>query len=396
MLSLDEALDRVLGAAVPLGAESYDVAEAYNRVLAEDVVSPSDLPSFDYSAMDGYAVASADLAGAPPYELPIFSESRAGHPAPLLERGSACRIFTGAPLPEGADAVILQEDAQRFARLVTFHTSPKPGDHVRHRGEDLQRGSLALARGTRLGAFEIGLLAALDRNVVFVARRPRVSIISTGDELRAPGQPGGSGTIPESNGPAIAALARAAGAVVVSQGHVLDQREALGQALWAAAQASDVVVTIGGASVGDHDLVRPALTEAGASVDFWKVRIKPGKPFLLGALGGARVLGLPGNPVSAQLTFVLFGMTLLRALQGDNRPRPLRVPVELGGPLSQKPGRLGLYRARLEGSVAIPHVQQASGSTVSLAHADVVVLVPEDSPGLPAGAFAEAIVLPRP
>jgi len=396
MLSLDEALDRVLGVAVPLPAESCAVADAYNHVLAEDVHSPFDLPSFDHSAMDGYAVASTDFAGAPPFELAVRGESRAGYPAPVLERGSACRIFTGAPLPDGADAVVLQENVERSGERVTFSSRPKPHDHVRRRGEDMQQGACALGKGARLGAYELGLLAALDRDQVKVTRRPRVAIICTGDELRSPGEPGAPGTIPESNGPAIAALARAAGATVPSRERVGDEREALARALGAAAANSDVVVTVGGASVGDHDLLRVALADAGASVDFWKVRIKPGKPFLLGALGGARVLGLPGNPVSAQLTFVLFGVTLLRALQGDVDARPRRIKVELGAALQQKPGRLGLYRARLEGNVAWPQSQQASGSTVSLAHADVAVIVPEDSEGLAAGASAEAIVLPRP
>jgi molybdopterin molybdotransferase len=290
----------------------------------------------------------------------------------------------------------MQEDADRSASDVTFARAPAPGDHVRRRGEDLRKGAPALSRGTRLSAFELSLASALDRTELSVARRPSLGIICTGDELRAAGEPPKPGSVPESNGIAIAALARGAGAQVQPLLRNSDDVATLSENIRRLAQSLDVLVTIGGASVGDHDLALQALTAAGAVLDFWKVKIKPGKPFLLGRLGRTTILGLPGNPVSAQLTFVLFGLPLLRALQGDRAPAPERGRATLAAPLTQKPGRLGLYRARLEGDQVFPHENQASGSTASLAQADVVVLVPEDSAGYAAGSSVEIIRLPRP
>ncbi len=396
MLSLDEALARVFAAAVPLPAERVRIDDAYGRVLAENAHASQDLPRFDYSAMDGYAVSSGDCTGSGPYRLPLGGESRAGHALPELSRGSACRIFTGAPLPAGADSVVIQEDVERDGDWVSFATPPKAGQHIRRRGEDLRAGALALPAGSRVGAFEQSLLSALDRTEVEVSRKPTLALLSTGDELRAPGAPTAANTIPESNAIAVAALARAAGAEVAAPRHSPDDPVALTSAIEQMALAANVLVTIGGASVGDHDYLRQALSAAGASVDFWKVRIKPGKPLLLGKLGQTIVLGLPGNPVSAQLTFVLFGMPLLLALQGDRRPGPERGRARLGAPVSQKPGRLGLYRARLEGDQAFPLDNQASGSTASLAQADCVVLVPAESSGFPAAADVDIIRLPRP
>ncbi len=396
MLSLPEALARIFAAAVRLPAHRVSLDEAYGRVLAENIMAGEDLPRFDYSAMDGYAVRCADFTDGGPFCFPVSAESRAGHPVRALSPGTACRIFTGAALPAGADAVILQEDVEREGESVSFGTVPQVGDHVRRRGEDLRSGAVALLEGTRLGAFELGFAAALDRNELAVARRPTVAVLSTGDELRPSGTPATPNSIPESNSVAIAALARTACAVVAPPRHSGDDLATLTAHLRDLAATSDVLVTLGGASVGDHDYLRQALAAAGAEVDFWKVRIKPGKPFLLGRLGQTTVLGLPGNPVSAQLTFVLFGLPLLRAMQGDRRPGPEQGRARLARPVAQKPGRLGLYRARLQGDEAVVLDNQASGSAVSLAQADVVVLVPAESNGLAAGSTVDIIHLPRP
>ena len=393
MLDFDSARRRMLEQVTPLGTELVPVADADGRVLAADLVSELDLPGFDYSAMDGYAVQATDFSGAGPWTRSVTIEQRTGH-APLdLEAGTAARIFTGAPLPRGADTIVMQEDTTREGDHVTFRAAPKRGSHVRKRGEDLARGAVALARGSRLNPFRVGLLAALDQSHAGVVRRPRVALLCTGDELRDPGSAARPGSIPDSNGPSLAALARRAGAEIVGITRIGDDLAQTREALQAALAKSDVLLTVGGVSVGDHDVVKAALEAEGVALDFWKVKIKPGKPLAFGRHAGGFVLGLPGNPVSAQLTLSLFGVPLLRALQGDAQPVPATIRVQLASAIRQKPGRLGFYRARLEGSVAHVHDNQASGAPTSMALADALVLIPEDSEGLPAGADAQALRL---
>jgi molybdopterin molybdotransferase len=393
MLDFDGARQRMLEQVTPLATELVPTTEADGRVLGADLVSHIDLPGFDYSAMDGYAVAAADFTGMGPWQIPITLEQRAGSVPLTLAAGAAARIFTGAPLPQGADTVVMQEDTTREGAEVRFSSQPNRGSHVRKRGEDLACGAVALARGSRINPFRIGLLAALDQSHACVTRRPRVALLCTGDELRDPGSAPRAGSIPDSNGPSLAALARRAGADIVSVSRSGDDLRQTRAALRAALAASDVLLTVGGVSVGDHDVVKEALAAEGVSLDFWKVKIKPGKPLVFGRHAGGCVLGLPGNPVSAQLTLALFGLPLLRALQADARPIPPTIRVQLASPIRQKPGRLGFYRARLEGSVAHIHDNQASGAPTSMALADALVLVPEDSEGLPAGAEAEALRL---
>lgn len=369
------------------------MADADGRVLSEDLVSDVDLPPFDYSAMDGYAVSSADFGGAGPWQLAVSVEQRAGAQPEKLMAGTAARIFTGAVLVDGADTVVMQEDTTRESDRVTFRSTPRPGANVRRRGEDLARGAVALSRGSRLNAFRLGLAAALDRATVPVVRRPRVALLCTGDELRDAGSAARPGSIPDSNGPSLAALARRTGAEVVRLPRIADELEATRQALRAALAEYDVLLTVGGVSVGDHDVVKQALEAEGVVLDFWKVKIKPGKPLAFGRRGAAWVLGLPGNPVSAQLTLSLFGLPLLRALQGDAQPYPKPIRVRLAHAIEQKPGRLGFYRAQLDGDVAIIHKNQASGAPTSMAHADALVMVAADSTGLAAGAEAPALRL---
>jgi molybdopterin molybdotransferase len=323
----------------------------------------------------------------------VSAEQRAGAPQQKLLSGTAARIFTGAALLEGADAVVMQEDTTRESDRITFREAPRPGENIRRRGEDLAIGAVALSRGTRLNAFRLGLAAALDRASLPVARRPRVALLCTGDELRDAGSAPRPGSIPDSNGPSLAALARRAGAEVVRLPRISDELAATREALRAALAEHDVLLTVGGVSVGDHDVVKQALEAEGVTLDFWKVKIKPGKPLAFGRRDATWVLGLPGNPVSAQLTLGLFGLPLLRALQGDRRPYPLPMRVRLAGAIAQKPGRLGFYRARLEGDVAHVHRNQASGAPTSMAQADALVMVPADSTGLPEGAEALALRL---
>lgn len=403
MLDFDEARRRLLSAAVSLAGESVPLRAAVGRVLADDVQAETPLPAFDYSAMDGYAVASTELSspsftkgvGGPNAvaDLQVSGESRAGSKAARLPPGTAFRIFTGAPLPEGADSVVIQENTRRDGDRVILQVLPRPSENVRRAGEDLPRGAVALSHGTRLGPFQLGLLAALDRDTVEVARRPRVAIVSTGDELRPPGSAPVDGTIPESNAVAIRAMAELAGSEVVFQGHVRDDLATAASTFDELLDRADVLVSIGGVSVGDHDVVRAALERAGAALEFWKVAIRPGKPFTFGRRKSALIVGLPGNPVSAQLTFALLGVPLLRALQGDRGAVPLVTRVRLAEPFRQTPGRLGAYRARLEGAVACLQKNQASGSAVSLALADALVLIPADVSGYDAGTLVDAIRL---
>lgn len=393
MLDFELARRRILEQVTPLGSELIPVTDADGRVLAADLVSEVDLPAFDYSAMDGYAIARSDLSGDGPWRLPVALEQRAGTPAGELRAGTAARIFTGAALPAGADSVIMQEDAERQGDSVVFRTAPRPGSHVRRRGEDLARGAVAMKRGTRLNPFRLGLLAGLDQSHARVSLRPKLALLCTGDELRDAGSPERPGSIPDSNGPSLCALARRAGAEVVSVTRSSDHLEATRQALRSALARCDVLLTVGGVSVGDHDIVKQALEAEGARLDFWKVKIKPGKPLVFGRHDEAFVLGLPGNPVSAQLTLSLFGLPLLRALQGDAQPIPATRRVKLADAVVQKPGRLGFYRARLEGDVAHLQRNQASGSVVSMAGADALVMIPETSEGAPAGAEADALRL---
>jgi molybdopterin molybdotransferase len=393
MLSFDDALARVLAAAPTLGSEVVPLEVASGRVLAEEVRARSDLPPFAASAMDGYAVATSSFIGDPPWDIDVSGESRTGRAAPTFAAGTACRIFTGAEVPPGADAVVMQEDVERIGNVARFAFVPKVGQHIRDAGEDLRRDKLALEAGTRLGPYQLGLAAASDVARVCVARRPHVAILSTGDELRPPGSPSRPASIPESNGIVIATLATGAGADVRAAEVMADDLELTRDRIRTLLDSSDLLVTIGGVSVGDHDVVRPALEAAGVDLEFHKVAIKPGKPLTLGRRRDVIVLGLPGNPVSAQVTFSLFGLPLLRKMQGERTrtPRPRR--ARLAAPLRQRPGRKGYYAATLDGDSVSPLTSQSSGSTVSLAHANALAILPADSEGYEAGEWVEVLLL---
>lgn len=360
------------------------------RVLADDLVAREPLPPFDHSAMDGYAIATADLGEQGPWTLRVAGESRAGREAPPLGAATACRIFTGAPIPPRADCVIMQEHVTRVGDDLSFATRPAARQHVRRAGEDLERGAIAIRAGTRLTPGAIALAAMLDRAELVVARRPRVTILCTGDELRAPGVERFAASIPESNSAALAAFARQAGASVRIAPIVGDEPSATQQAIERALDGTDVLLTVGGVSVGDHDVVRAALERAGVTLDFWRVAIKPGKPLAVGRGATAHVLGLPGNPASALVTFVMFGMPLLRSMQGDARPFAVPLVVRLAAARKRSPDRLELVRATLRvdagALVADAHDNQASGSSTSLAHSDGVALVSPAEGPLEAGA----------
>lgn len=393
MLTFDEARERILSAVALVGTEIVPLPAAAGRVLREPLTAKVPIPAFDYSAMDGYAIATTDFAGSGPWTLPVVGESRTGSLAPELKSGTTCRIFTGAALPSPADAIVMQEDVTRSDERATFVEKPRPGAHVRRQGEDLAVGALALENGMRLGPSQLGLIASLDRAEVLVSKKPRVRIVCTGDELRAAGSPPRPGSIPESNGVALAAFVNQVGGEATLAPYARDDREETARIIGQALDESDLVLTVGGASVGDHDLVRPCLEAAGATLDFWKVRIKPGKPLIFGKRGDVAILGLPGNPVSALVTFVLFGAPLVRALAGDSAPVARFRTAKLTHAFEQKPGRRGFYRATLAGNDVSVIGNQASGNSASMAWANCLLMLEEDSTGAAAGSSVEVLVL---
>jgi len=396
MLTFDEAMARLLSGVRRLSPERVALADALHRVLAEAVVARSALPPFDHAAMDGYAVATGDLAGSAPWALAVSGESSAGSLASALSPSSATRIFTGAPLPEGADAVVPQEIVERDGNTIRLQYRPRVGDHIRKAGQDLPADAVALAAGLRLTPGALALAAMLDETEVVVARRPHVTIVCTGNELRPVGNRVRAGAIPESNSIALAGLAGQAGASSLIAPIVRDDLGQATEALEQALDSSDLLLTVGGVSVGDHDIVRPALARAGVTLDFWKVAIKPGKPIAFGRHARrACVLGLPGNPASALVTFAVFGMPLLRAMQGDERPHPMRLRAHLSAARRRSADRLELLRATLLREdaklVAVAHDNQASGAATSLAKSDGLALVPPGEGSLEAGAAVDFV-----
>jgi len=398
-----EALRIVLDAVSPLAPETCATAEALGRVLAEPVRSGRTLPPWDVSAMDGYAVRAAELAAAPA-ALPVaFEVAAGGGRERALPPGAAARIFTGAPLPPGADTIVRQEDAEREGERVRVLVAPRLGDHVRPAGEDVRAGELVLEPGTRLGPGPLGLLASLGRSVVAVHQRPRVAILSGGDELVEPDGDARDGRIVSSNSYSIAAQCREVGADPVYLGIARDTPEELARLL-RAGLAAHVLVSSAGVSVGDRDYVRPVLEKLGCELLFWGVRIKPGFPLVFGRFGahdpagrGPLVFGLPGNPVSAMVTFEEFVRPALRRLAGHRALFRPRIEASLGEPLRKAPGRLHLVRVQLarEGGrvVATPTGNQSSGALRSMALADGLLIFPAEASLLQAGAPVQVQVL---
>ena len=373
LLAVEEAQARLLALAAPLPIEQAGLVDAVGRRAAADVIARRAQPAADLSAMDGYALRFAELPG----PFTVVGESRAGAAlARALGPNEAARIFTGAPLPPGADTILVQEEATRDG--ATLHLAgegpPRHGAHVRYQGSDFLARDLLIGTGERLTSACIALAAMGGHGTLPVRRRPRVRILSTGDELVAPGEPTPGVMLPASNGPMLAALLAGVPAEVRDGGILPDRLDALVAGFTAAAREADVIVTTGGASVGDHDLVRPALAQAGAALDFWRVRMRPGKPLMAGRLGDTIVLGLPGNPVSAFVTAWLFLLPLLAHLGGDPDPlpRPLRMP--LGAPLPAVGTRTDYVRATITDGMAMPLGGQDSAALATLARADALIV----------------------
>ncbi|HEY7849696.1 MAG TPA: gephyrin-like molybdotransferase Glp, partial [Ktedonobacterales bacterium] len=349
MLTVEEARERVLAGFKPLEAEEAPLTEALGRVLADDTLAQEASPPFANSAMDGYALRSADTQDASaqsPVRLRLVGEVPAGSVyAGVAQPGEAIRILTGAPLPDGADAALQQELTEVGDGWVTIREPVAPGTNVRHIGDDVRPGMLLARAGAELGPAEIALLASLGVSPVRVRRRPRVAILATGDELTPLGQPLKPGQIYNSNTPYLIAAVARAGAVPVALGIAPDRAEAL-RAMLTQAQGYDLILTSGGVSVGDYDLVKQILSEQGA-VEFWRVRVRPGKPLAFGFLGQTPLLGLPGNPVSAAVTFELFGRPAIRRMLGAAQVERPVVAVTLAGDEQRRSDRRQFVRVRL-------------------------------------------------
>ena len=385
LLTIDDALARVLAQAQPLEAERVSVAAAAGRVLAEDIEARVDLPPFASSAMDGFAVRAGDLPG----RLPIVFRIAAGLPAVRpLAPGEAMEISTGGAVPEGADAVVPIEQVVTTDNSIEVTDAVAAGAHVRPIGGDVRVGDPLLEAGTPLGAAQIGALAAAGVADVLCARRPRVVVLSTGTELRAPGEELGPGQIYESNGPMLAAAFEAAGGLVERIGPIADDEESHRSAL-EHGLAADVLVSSGGVSVGPHDLVRGILGELGVEEHFWGVAVRPGKPLAFGSRGATLVFGLPGNPVSSLVAVELFVRPALLALQGATRPGPRWESARLATPLRRNARRAELVRARTRQDPGEPVLEPLTGQEshmiVRAAAADALVLVSAGEGELPAG-----------
>jgi molybdopterin molybdotransferase len=391
LIGVAQARELVLAQVRPVGTEIVAIMDGLGRTLADEVTASGDVPPFACSAMDGYAV----LAGPAGRRLELIGESRAGAPAaPSVAEGQAIRISTGAAVPAGATAVIPQEQTAPDNGLIETRAEVAAGQHIRNPGEDMTAGAPVLARGARLGAIELGAATAAGAGALTVARRPRVAVLSTGDELRAPGEPLGPGEIHNSNAPMLAALAVETGAGPLTPTRLADERAATAAGIGRALQAADVVLISGGVSVGPHDHVKPVLAELGVQEIFWRVALQPGKPAWFGvAEGGTLVFGLPGNPVSAVVTFTLFAAPALAALQG-RMPRPAPAETaELGHEVRRNPSREQALRVRLERRAGrlLAQVNRAQGSHVltSLLGADALAMVPAGEGVMPAGAKVE-------
>ena len=400
-LSVKEASDWIQGATPRLAAETVNLFDGLGQILAEGVVSPRDLPPSDCSAMDGFAVRASNLAGADseqPVGLPVVFEVAAGGSAARpLAVGESARIFTGAPVPAGADAVVRQEDTRSEGDTVWFSAPVVDGEHVRDAGEDMRAGEEVLSAGTRLGAAEIGVLASLGRSMVSVHRRPRVAILSGGDELvEVDGDVTGD-RIVSSNSYSLVARCRELGAEPIYLGISKDDPQSV-ESQFRAALGADCIVSSAGVSVGDHDHVRPVLQKLGCELEFWGVKMKPGYPFAFGRFtAGGVVFGLPGNPVSAFVTFEEFVRPSLLKMMGAEQCFMPTLRARLGEPLTKKAGRLHFVRVRLvrDGQewIATTTGNQSSGVMRSLVEADGLMIFPLEEEALQEGASVEVQVL---
>jgi molybdopterin molybdotransferase len=396
-LSVSEARRRILEDVAPTEPENVAIEAAAGRTLAAPLSARLTQPPFDASAMDGYAVRAADTQILPA-TLTVIGEAAAGHPfGGSVNTGQAVRICTGAPMPAGTDAIVIQENTARDgAKVIVREGIADPG-HIRHRGIDFKQGDTLLPAGRRIGPREIALAASMGHGTLQVRRRPRIAMLSTGDELVPPGRTPGPGQIVASNHLGVGALLEVAGAEVQQLGIARDTREDLAAHIAQAADA-DVLVTIGGASVGDHDLVGPVLEARGMALSFWKIAMRPGKPLMFGKLGAARVVGLPGNPVSSLVCGRIFLVPLVRALLGQSAASEDTVQAHVTVALAPNGPREHYMRATSrpgpDGMPLVTPVRSQDSSLLSaLSEADCLLLRPVEAPAVPSGGLVPILRL---
>lgn len=394
MIPVEEALAKILSSLTPLGAEEVSVEAALGRVLAEDVAARVTQPPKPVSAMDGYAVKAADVACVPA-TLTVIGEAPAGRGYQgMVESGQAVRIFTGAPLPDGADSIVIQEDTEASGTSVTVKEAPALGNYVRPAGLDFRAGDIGIPAGKLLNARDIGLAAGMNHPWLRVVRRPRIAILATGDEIVRPGDPIGRDQIVSSNALALSAFVRGAGGEPLVLGIAPDEMDGLTRMI-AGARGADLLVTTGGASVGDHDLIQTVLGEAG-SLDFWKIAMRPGKPLMFGKINDTPVLGLPGNPVSSMVCALLFLGPAIARLLGQAAKGPETQPARLAADLKPNDRRQDYLRATLtidaDGTMlAMPFAKQDSSQFSLLTKAGGLLVRPPHDPARKAGETVQVI-----
>lgn len=401
LLPVERAQQIILDAVQPLSSETVSLDASLGRVIARDAAADTDIPPFDNSAMDGYAVRSRDASAASPSSpvtLRIVADERAGQVfTGRVGKAQAVRIMTGAPAPHGADAVVPVEDTRLVDEgRVQILAAARPHENIRKAGGDVQRGDIVVSAGSVIGPAEMGMLASTGHPAPEVFRRPRVAIVTTGDELVYITQAPGPGQIRNSNLYSILGQTRSTGAEVSQTLHVLDNRTGLIAALQSAAACSDAVVTCGGVSVGEYDLVKQALAEMG-EISFWRVAVKPGKPFAFGQIGGAALFGLPGNPVSSMVTFDLFVRPALRKMAGHARPLPVMAQAAATAPINHKPGRAEYVRAHAcwsaEGLRATPSAKHGSHQLSSMVGANCYIVLAPDQADINAGETVQIMLM---
>ena len=387
LLSVEEAQTRLRALAPAIPRETVSLRAAGGRWAAADVIARRTQPARDLSAMDGYAVRFDYLAE----PLRLIGESAAGHPFDGgIGAGETVRIFTGAALPDGADSVLVQEEAARDGDTVHLSgTGPVRGGNIRRAGIDFTREDVLVATGERLSPARIALAASGGYGDLLVARRIRVAIVASGDELTLPGAPLSDRTLPESNGVMLAAMLADLPVDVVDLGILPDRLDTIAEAFTRV--EADILVTTGGASVGDHDLIRPALAAAGGAIDFWRIALRPGKPMLAGKIGEMLVLGLPGNPVSAFVTATIFLKPLVAAMAGARDPRPVAYPAILGAPLPENDRRQDYMRAMTREGRVYPAARQDSSLLATLADADCMIIRAPFAPAVNPGDSVEIL-----